>query len=201
MGKTHLAQAIGNSVVKSREDKTVLYVSSEKFTNQIIEAIKNNAVGDFTNFYQLVNVLIIDDIQFLAGKQKTQEIFFHIFNQLHQSGNQIVLTSDRPPKDLQGMEERLISRFKWGLSADLQAPDYETMMAILEHKSSVAGINFTPEVKHYICDNIRHNIRELEGVIINLIAHASLTRKEIDLDLAQKSDLQCSRQYGFCYYA
>ncbi len=186
LGKTHLAQAIGNAVVKHREDKTVLYVSSEKFTNQIIEAIKNNAVGDFTNFYQLVNVLIIDDIQFLAGKQKTQEIFFHIFNQLHQSGNQIVLTSDRPPKDLQGMEERLISRFKWGLSADLQAPDYETMMAILDHKSSAAGISFTPEVKHYICDNIRHNIRELEGVIINLIAHASLTRKAIDIELAQK---------------
>lgn len=186
LGKTHLAQAIGNSVVKQREDKTVLYVSSEKFTNQIIEAIKNNAVSDFTNFYQLVNVLIIDDIQFLAGKQKTQEIFFHIFNQLHQSGNQIILTSDRAPKDLQGMEERLISRFKWGLSADLQAPDYETMMAILEHKSSAAGITFTPEVKHYICDNIRHNIRELEGVIVNLIAHASLTRKEIDIELAQK---------------
>ena len=186
LGKTHLAQAIGNAVVKQRDDKTVLYVSSEKFTNQIIEAIKNNAVSDFTNFYQLVNVLIIDDIQFLAGKQKTQEIFFHIFNQLHQSGNQIVLTSDRPPKDLQGMEERLISRFKWGLSADLQAPDYETMMAILEHKSSFAGISFSPEVKHYICDNIRHNIRELEGVIVNLIAHASLTRKEIDIELAQK---------------
>ena len=142
LGKTHLAQAIGNAVVKQREDKTVLYVSSEKFTNQIIEAIKNNAVGDFTNFYQLVNLLIIDDIQFLAGKQKTQEIFFHIFNQLHQSGNQIVLTSDRAPKDLQGMEERLISRFKWGLSADLQAPDYETMMAILEHKSSISNISF-----------------------------------------------------------
>ncbi len=186
LGKTHLAQAIGNSVIKQREDKTVLYVSSEKFTNQIIEAIKNNAVSDFTNFYQLVNVLIIDDIQFLAGKQKTQEIFFHIFNQLHQSGNQIVLTSDRPPKDLQGMEERLISRFKWGLSADLQAPDYETMMAILEYKSNLAGITFSPEVKHYICDNIRHNIRELEGVIVNLIAHASLTQKEIDLELAQK---------------
>ncbi len=186
LGKTHLAQAIGNSVIKQRDDKTVLYVSSEKFTNQIIEAIKNNAVSDFTNFYQLVNVLIIDDIQFLAGKQKTQEIFFHIFNQLHQSGNQIVLTSDRAPKDLQGMEERLISRFKWGLSADLQAPDYETMMAILEHKSGTAGINFSPEVKHYICDNIRHNIRELEGVIVNLIAHASLTRKEIDIELAQK---------------
>ncbi|HZV71811.1 MAG TPA: chromosomal replication initiator protein DnaA [Saprospiraceae bacterium] len=186
LGKTHLAQAIGNSVVKQRDDKTVLYVSSEKFTNQIIEAIKNNAVSDFTNFYQLVNLLIIDDIQFLAGKTKTQEIFFHIFNQLHQSGNQIVITSDRAPKDLQGMEERLISRFKWGLSADLQAPDYETMMAILEHKSSISQIIFTPEVKHYICDNIRHNIRELEGVIISLIAHASLTKKEIDIELAQR---------------
>ena len=186
LGKTHLAQAIGNSVVRHREDKTVLYVSSEKFTNQIIEAIKNNAVSDFTNFYQLVNVLIIDDIQFLAGKQKTQEIFFHIFNHLHQSGNQIVLTSDRPPKDLQGMEERLISRFKWGLSADLQAPDFETMMAILEHKSVATGMNFSQEVKSYICDNIRHNIRELEGVIVNLIAHASLTKKEIDIELVQK---------------
>ncbi len=186
LGKTHLAQAIGNAVVKQREDKTVLYVSSEKFTNQIIEAIKNNAVGDFTNFYQLVNLLIIDDIQFLAGKQKTQEIFFHIFNQLHQSGNQIVLTSDRAPKDLQGMEERLISRFKWGLSADLQAPDFETMMAILDHKSETAGISFAPEVRQYICDHVRNNIRELEGVIVNLSAHASLTGKEIGIDLAQK---------------
>ncbi len=186
LGKTHLAQAIGNAVVKTREDKTVLYVSSDKFTNQIIEAIKNNAVGDFTNFYQLVNVLIIDDIQFLAGKQKTQEIFFHIFNQLHQGGNQIILTSDRAPKDLQGMEERLISRFKWGLSADLQAPDFETMMAILEHKATKAGIDLAADVKHFICDNIRNNIRELEGLLINLSAHASLTGKAVDIELARK---------------
>lgn len=186
LGKTHLAQAIGNAVVKNREDKTVLYVSSDKFTNQIIEAIKNNVVGDFTNFYQLVNVLIIDDIQFLAGKPKTQEIFFHIFNQLHQNGNQIIITSDRAPKDLQGMEERLISRFKWGLSADLQAPDYETMMAILESKAQKAGIQFNSEVKHFICDNIRNNIRELEGLLINLSAHASLTGKEVDVELARK---------------
>lgn len=186
LGKTHLAQAIGNAVVKTREDKTVLYVSSDKFTNQIIEAIKNNAVGDFTNFYQLVNVLIIDDIQFLAGKQKTQEIFFHIFNQLHQGGNQIILTSDRAPKDLQGMEERLISRFKWGLSADLQTPDFETMMAILEQKAGKAGIELPAEVRHFICDNIRHNIRELEGLLINLSAHESLTGKAVDIDLARR---------------
>lgn len=186
LGKTHLAQAIGNAVVRTREDKTVLYVSSDKFTNQIIEAIKNNAVGDFTNFYQLVNVLIIDDIQFLAGKQKTQEIFFHIFNQLHQNGNQIILTSDRAPKDLQGMEERLISRFKWGLSADLQTPDFETMMAILEHKATKTGLELSGEVKQFICDNIRNNIRELEGLLINLSAHASLTGKPVDVELARK---------------
>ncbi len=135
LGKTHLAQAIGNDVVSKIESKAVLYVSAEKFTNQIIQAIKNNSVNDFVNFYQMIDVLIIDDIQFLSGKQKTQEIFFHIFNQLHQNGKQIILTSDRPPKDLEGMEERLISRFKWGLSADLQAPDLETRMAILETKN------------------------------------------------------------------
>jgi len=123
LGKTHLAHAIGNDVIKLFPDKTVLYVSSEKFTNQIIQSIKNNAVNDFVNFYQLVDMLIVDDIQFLENKQKTQEIFFHIFNQLHQNGKQIILTSDRPPKDMNGIKERLISRFKWGLSADIQAPD------------------------------------------------------------------------------
>ncbi len=186
LGKTHLAHAIGNEVVQKFPGKTVLYVSSEKFTNQIIQSIKNNAVNDFVNFYQLVDVLIVDDIQFLANKQKTQEIFFHIFNQLHQNGKQVVITSDRPPKDLNGMEERLISRFKWGLTADLQVPDLETRIAILEHKMSREGIEIPQDVSEFICYNIKNNIRELEGVLVSLMAQSSLNRREIDLDLAKE---------------
>ncbi len=186
LGKTHLAQAIGNSVVDTFPNKTVLYVSSEKFTNQIIQSIKNNAVNDLVNFYQLIDVLIVDDIQFLANKQKTQEIFFHIFNQLHQSGRQIVLTSDRPPKDLDGMEERLISRFKWGLSADLQAPDLETRMAILEHKMSREGLDLPQDVTEFICYNIKNNIRELEGVLVSLVARSSLNQRQIDMGLTKE---------------
>jgi len=186
LGKTHLAQAIGHKVLEAFPTKTVLYVSSEKFTNQIIHSIKNNAVNDFVNFYQLIDVLLVDDIQFLANKQKTQEIFFHIFNQLHQHGKQIVLTSDRPPKDLDGMEERLISRFKWGLSADLQAPDLETRMAILEHKMKREGVEISSDVSELICYNIKNNIRELEGVLVSLIARSSLSSREIDLELAKQ---------------
>jgi chromosomal replication initiator protein len=185
LGKTHLAHAVGNEVMKVHEGKSVLYVSSEKFTGQIIESIKNNAVNDFVNFYQMVDVLIVDDIQFLANKQKTQEIFFHIFNQLHQSGKQIILTSDRPPKDLDGMEERLISRFKWGLSADLQVPDFETKVAILEAKMSREGVDLPGDVVEFICYNIQNNIRELEGVLVSLIAQSSLNNREIDVDLAK----------------
>jgi len=186
LGKTHLAQAIGNAVLANNPNKTVLYVSSEKFTNQIIESIKNNAVNDFVNFYQLIDILVVDDIQFLANKQKTQEIFFHIFNQLHQNGKQIILTSDRPPKDLDGMEERLISRFKWGLSADLQAPDLETRMAILEAKMTQEGLDIPWDVTEFISYNIKNNIRELEGVLISLVAQSTLNRREIDMDLAKE---------------
>ncbi len=185
LGKTHLAQGIGNEVLKRFNDKTVLYVSSEKFTNQIIQSIKNNAVNDFVNFYQLVDVLIVDDIQFLENKQKTQEIFFHIFNQLHQNGKQIILTSDRPPKDMNGMEERLISRFKWGLSADIQAPDLETRMAILESKMSDEGVELPSDVVEFICYNIKNSIRELEGVLISLVAQSALNRREIDISLTK----------------
>ncbi len=186
LGKTHLVHAIGNDVLKRHPEKTVLYVSMEKFTNQIIQSIKNNAVNDFVNFYQLIDVLIVDDIQFLANKQKTQEIFFHIFNQLHQSGKQIVMTSDRPPKDMEGVEERLLSRFKWGLSADLQAPDLETRMAILEAKMNQEGVEIAQDVIEFICYNIKNNIRELEGVLVSLIAQSSLNSQEIDKDLAKK---------------
>jgi chromosomal replication initiator protein len=185
LGKTHLAQAIGNDVMKRFDDKNVLYVSCEKFTNQIIEAIKNGSINDIVNFYQLIDVLIVDDIQFLANKQKTQEIFFHIFNQLHQNGKQLILTSDRPPKDLEGVEERLISRFKWGLSADLSEPDFETRMAILEAKLEREGLEMPNDVSEFVCYNIKNNIRELEGVLVSLVAQSALVRKEIDLELAK----------------
>lgn len=186
LGKTHLAQAIGNEILKRHDGKVVLYVSMEKFTSQIIQAIKNNAVNDFVNFYLMVDVLIVDDIQFLAGKQKMQEIFFNIFNQLHQSGKQVILTSDRPPKDLKDIEDRLISRFKWGLSADVQAPDLETRMAILGHKMESEGIDIPTNVLEFICYNIKNNIRELEGVMISLLAQSSLVQRHIDMDLAKE---------------
>jgi chromosomal replication initiator protein len=186
LGKTHLAQAIGNDIVKRFENKAVLYVTMEKFTNQIIQAIKNNAVMEFVNFYQIIDVLIVDDIQFLSGKAKMQEIFFNIFNHLHQQGKQIVLTSDRPPKDLKDIEDRLISRFKWGLSADLQAPDLETRMAILEAKTDEEGIDIPIDVLEFICYNIKNNIRELEGVMISLLAQSTLIRRTIDLELAKE---------------
>ena len=186
LGKTHLAQAIGNEIVGNKLDKSVLYVSSENFTNQVINAIRNNAVGDVINFYQQIDVLIIDDIQFFANKFKMQEIFFNIFNQLHQSGRQIIMTSDRPPKDLEGIEDRLISRFKWGLTADLQTPDLETRIAILETKMASQGVDMPQNVSEFICYNIQSNIRELEGVLISLIAQSSLNRREIDIDLAKE---------------
>ncbi|MCB9226159.1 MAG: chromosomal replication initiator protein DnaA [Chitinophagales bacterium] len=186
LGKTHLAQAVGNEIKKKFPNKTVLYVSSEKFTNQFIDALKNNAVNDFIHFYQLIDVLIVDDIQFFANKQKTQDIFFHIFNHLHQNGKQLILTSDRPPRDLEGMEERLLSRFKWGLSADLTIPDFETRIAILEKKMYSDGIELPREVVEFVAYNINTNIRELEGALISLLAQSSLNKKDIDLDLAKK---------------
>lgn len=185
LGKTHLAHAIGNAIKEKHPNKSVLYVSSDKFTNQIIDSIRSNTINDFVNFYQMLDVLIVDDIQFLQNKQKTQEIFFHIFNQLHQNKKQLVLTSDKPPKDLSGMQERLISRFKWGLSADLQKPELETRMAILMHKIEDEGIEVSKEVIEFISYNINNNIRELEGVLNGLIAQSSLNQREIDMDLAR----------------
>jgi len=187
LGKTHLAQAIGNEIKFSFEDKFILYVSSEKFTNQFFEAIKNNNIQEFSNFYLNVDVLLIDDVQFFEGKEKTQEIFFHIFNHLHQSGKQIIMTSDRPPKDLNGLMERLVSRFKWGLVADLQQPDYETRVAIIKKKMQAEGIIIPDEVVEYMAYSVDTNIRDIEGVLISLVANSSLLRKEVDLQLAKET--------------
>jgi chromosomal replication initiator protein len=185
LGKTHLVQAIGNDIKHNLHDKFVLYVTSENFTNQFIEALKVNNVQSFSNFYLQVDVLIIDDVQFLSGKEKTQEIFFHIFNHLHQSGKQIIMTSDCPPRELKGLQERLLSRFKWGLTADLQQPDLETRMAIIARKMENDGVYMPQEVVEYLANSVDTNMRELEGVLISLLAHASLNRKDIDLDLAK----------------
>lgn len=186
LGKTHLAQAIGNEVKRLHNNKVVLYVSSEKFINQFQDHSRNNAINDFIHFYQLIDVLIIDDVQFFARAEKSQDAFFAIFNHLHQSGKQLVLTSDKPPKDLDGMQERLLSRFRWGLSADLQVPDYETRIEILERKMKNDGLEMPKEVVKYVAYNISTNVRELEGALISLLAQSSLNKREIDLELAKK---------------
>ncbi|MBX2931746.1 MAG: chromosomal replication initiator protein DnaA [Chitinophagaceae bacterium] len=186
LGKTHLAQAIGNEVKRINPNRVVLYVSSEKFINQFQDHSRNNAINDFIHFYQLIDVLIIDDVQFFARAEKSQDAFFAIFNHLHQSGKQLVLTSDKAPKDLDGMQERLLSRFRWGLSADLQIPDYETRIEILERKMRNDGLDMSKDVVKYVAYNISTNIRELEGALISLLAQSSLNKKEIDLELAKK---------------
>ena len=186
LGKTHLAQSIGNDVKRTHPGKVVLYVSSEKFINQFMDHGRNNAVNDFIHFYQLIDVLIIDDVQFFSRAEKTQDAFFAIFNHLHQSGKQLILTSDKPPKDLDGVQERLLSRFRWGLSADLQIPDYETRIEILERKMKNDGLDMSKEVVKYLAYNISSNIRELEGALISLLAQSSLNKREIDLELAKK---------------
>ncbi len=186
LGKTHLAHAIGIEIKEKDPSKTVLYVSSEKFTHQFIDAVKNNTHNDFVHFYQMIDVLIMDDVQFFAGKEKTQDVFFHIFNHLHQNGKQLVLTSDKAPVEMQGMEQRLLSRFKWGLAADLSSPELETRIAILRKKIYQDGIELPEEVLEYLAYSITTNIRELEGALISLLAQASLNKKSINLDLAKQ---------------
>lgn len=186
LGKTHLAQAIGNDVKRLHPNKVVLYVSSEKFINQFQDHSRNNAINDFIHFYQLIDVLILDDVQFFARAEKSQDAFFAIFNHLHQSGKQLVLTSDKPPKDLEGLQERLLSRFRWGLSADLQLPDYETRIEILERKMKNDGLDMSKDVVKYVAYNINTNVRELEGALISLLAQSSLNKKEIDVELAKR---------------
>ena len=185
LGKTHLANAIGIEVKNNHPEKTVLYVSADKFQTQFVDAIMDNKKNDFVHFYQSIDVLIIDDVQFLCGKEKTQDVFFHIFNHLHQNKKQVILTSDKAPVDIIGMEQRLLSRFKWGLSADLQSPDLETRLAILKKKIKQDGIDIPYAVLEYIAYSITTNVRELEGALISLLAQSSLNRKEITIDLAK----------------
>jgi chromosomal replication initiator protein len=185
LGKTHLAQAIGIQVKEKFQEKTVLYVNANKFQTQFVDSIRNNNKNDFIHFYQMIDVLVIDDVHEFAGKEKTQDAFFHIFNHLHQSGKQLILTSDKPPVELQGLEQRLLSRFKWGLSADLQIPDFETRMAILKKKTYKDGIDLPEDVVEYIATHITDNIRELEGALISLLAQSTLNKKEITLELAK----------------
>ncbi len=186
LGKTHLAHAIGIQVKNNLPENTVLYVSSEQFMHQFTDSVRNNNVNDFVHFYQMIDVLIIDDIQFLSGKEATQNVFFQIFNHLHQSGKQLIITSDKPPVELQGIEARLLSRFKWGLAADLQVPDLETRIAILEKKLYNDGVEMPREVIEYLAYSITTNIRELEGALISILAQSSLNKKAITLDLAKQ---------------
>ncbi|MGF1559443.1 MAG: chromosomal replication initiator protein DnaA [Flavobacteriaceae bacterium] len=185
LGKTHLAHAIGVEIKDKYPERTVLYISAEKFTQQYIESVKKNTRNDFIHFYQLIDVLIIDDVQFLSGKSGTQDVFFHIFNHLHQNGKQVILTSDKAPVDMQDIEQRLLSRFKWGLSAELQNPDYETRISILKNKLYRDGVEMPDDIVEYVAKHIKTNIRELEGAIISLIAQSSFNKKEVTLELAQ----------------
>lgn len=186
LGKTHLAQAIGHYVREEYQELNVLYATSEEFTNDFINSITKNTTQEFVNYYRNVDLLLLDDIQFFAGKESTQVQFFHTFNALYQSGKQIILTSDRPPKDIKGLEERLLSRMQWGLVTDIQPPDLETRIAILQKKNESDGVALPQDVAVFIADNITCNIRELEGALIRLLAYSSLNGRELNVELAKE---------------
>lgn len=185
LGKTHLMQAIGRYIKQQNSKIKVLYISSEKFTNEMIDSIRDDRTVAFRDKYRSVDVLLIDDIQFLAGKERTQEEFFHTFNTLYESNKQIVITSDRPPKDITTLEERLISRFEWGLTTDIKAPDYETRIAILRKKAQAENLSVPAEVINFIADKIPSNIRQLEGALTKLVAFSTFTKKELSVSLSR----------------
>lgn len=184
LGKTHLAQAIGNKVLEENPGMKVLYVPSEKFIQQYVDSFRQDRKNDFINFYQSIDLLIIDDVQFFSGKSGSQEVFFHIFNHLHQNGRQLILTADKSPVDMRDMEERLLSRFKWGLQAALNTPDYEHRLRILKAKLLRDDINIPDDVVCYVAKSVNTNVRELEGVVNSLIAQSTLAHREITLELA-----------------
>lgn len=189
LGKTHLMHSIGNFILEQNPESRVLYVTSEEFTNEVIESIRNGNATAMTKLrekYRTVDVLMIDDIQFIIGKESTQEEFFHTFNVLHSAGKQIILTSDKPPKEMETLEERIQSRFEWGLMADIGLPDYETRMAILRRKVEMDEMELSDEILNYIANNIKSNIRELEGALNKLLAYGNLVKTEITMDIAMK---------------
>ena len=183
LGKTHLMHSVAHYILDNNPDAKVMYVTSEKFTNELIQAIRNKNTMEFKEKYRNIDVLLIDDIQFISGKESTQEEFFHTFNALHEAKKQIIISSDRPPKEIKTLEDRLRSRFEWGIIADIQSPDYETRMAILNKKIEADGISVEPHILEYIATNVKSNIRELEGSLSKLIALSRLKKKEINMDL------------------
>lgn len=186
VGKTHLLHAIGNAGLQQNSNLRVLYVSSHLFQVQYSQAYLNNTVNDFIHFYQSIDVLLIDDIHELSGKTGTQNVFFHIFNHLHQNGKQLVITCDRPPKDIVGIDDRLLTRFKWGLTAEMEKPNYALRVAILDSKIMRDGLHFSREVVEYIARNATENVRDLEGIVVSLMAHSVIYEKEVDMDLAKR---------------
>jgi len=187
LGKTHLMHAIGHYIIENNPDANVVYLSSEKFTNEFINSIRDNKTEQFRNKYRNVDILLVDDIQFLAGKEQTQEEFFHTFNTLHEESKQIIISSDRPPKEIPTLEDRLRSRFEWGLITDITPPDLETRIAILRKKAKAEGLDIPNEVMLYIANQIDTNIRELEGALIRVVAYSSLINEDIDAALAAEA--------------